>query len=104
MDVVRGPFPDVHPLEIDTVCSLLSENDITDVLEESFSVTEDRFGQHVIVDLKPGGSNLPVTEANKEEYVELVVAHRIAGRISEQFRAFMDGLGDALPLDLLRVF
>ncbi|KAH9954579.1 hypothetical protein BC827DRAFT_1379414 [Russula dissimulans] len=80
------------------------DNDITDVLEESFCVTEDRFGEHVVVDLKPGGANLPVTETNKEEYVELVVTHRIAGRISEQFRAFRDGLGDVLPLDLLRVF
>ncbi|KAF8469823.1 HECT-domain-containing protein [Russula ochroleuca] len=80
------------------------DNDITDVLEESFSVTEDRFGEHVIVELKAGGADLPVTEANKEEYVDLVVSHRIAGRISEQFRAFMEGLGDVLPLDLLRVF
>ncbi|KAI9508971.1 hypothetical protein F5148DRAFT_822211 [Russula earlei] len=80
------------------------DHDITDVLEESFSVTEDRFGELVTVDLKPGGANLPVTETNKEEYVELVVSHRIAGRISEQFRAFLEGLGDVLPLDLLRVF
>jgi E3 ubiquitin-protein ligase NEDD4 len=80
------------------------DNDITDVLEESFSVTEDRFGQHVIVDLKPGGADLPVTEVNKEEYVELVVSHRIAGRIAEQFRALLEGLGDVLPMDLVRVF
>jgi len=56
------------------------------------------------VELKPGGADSPVTEVNKSEYVELVVAHRIAGRISDQFRALMDGLGDVLSLDLLRVF
>ena len=87
-----------------TELSIFRDNDITDVLEESFSVTEDRFGEHVIVELKAGGADIPVTEANKEEYVDLVVSHRIAGRISEQFRAFMEGLGDVLPLDLLRVF
>ncbi|KAH8977835.1 HECT-domain-containing protein [Lactarius akahatsu] len=80
------------------------ENPITGVLEETFSVTEDRFGEHVIVELRPGGAAQDVTEANKEEYVDLVVAHRIAGRIAGQFRAFMEGLGDVLPLDLLRVF
>ncbi|KAH8990413.1 hypothetical protein EDB86DRAFT_3191456 [Lactarius hatsudake] len=80
------------------------ENPITGVLEETFSVTEDRFGEHVIVELRPGGAAQDVTEANKEEYVDLVVAHRIAGRIAAQFRAFMEGLGDVLPLDLLRVF
>ncbi|KAH9989537.1 hypothetical protein BJV77DRAFT_1016981 [Russula vinacea] len=59
-------------------------------------ITDDRFGEHVIVELKAGGADIP--------YVDLVVSHRIAGRISEQFRAFMEGLGDVLPLDLLRVF
>ena len=89
---------------ITELLSFFRENDITDVLEETFSVTEDRFGEHVIVDLRPGGSSQDVTESNKDAYVDLVVAHRIAGRITEQFRAFMEGLGDVLPLDLLRVF
>ncbi|KAN0132216.1 hypothetical protein V8E53_009982 [Lactarius tabidus] len=87
-----------------TLTPLFRENDITDVLEETFSVIEDRFGEHVVVDLRPGGSSQDVTESNKDAYVDLVVAHRIAGRITEQFRAFMEGLGDVLPLDLLRVF
>jgi E3 ubiquitin-protein ligase NEDD4 len=82
----------------------LRENDITDVLEETFFVTEDRFGEHGVVDLRPGGSSQDVTESNKDAYVDLVVAHRIAGRITEQFRAFVEGLGNVLPLDLLRVF
>ena len=64
------------------------ENDITDILEETI-VTEDRFGEHSSQD-----------ESNKDAYVDLVVSHRIAGRITEQFRAFMEGLGDVLPLDL----
>jgi len=80
------------------------DNEIADVLEETFSVTEDRFGELVNVELKPGGADIPVTDANKEEYVEHIVSHRIAGRIAEQFRAFLEGLGDVLPLDLLRVF
>ncbi|KAN0132131.1 hypothetical protein V8E53_010050 [Lactarius tabidus] len=80
------------------------ENEITGTLEETFSVTEDRFGEHVVIDLRPGGSSQDVTESNKEEYVALVVAHRIAGRIAKQFRAFMEGLSDVLPLDLLRAF
>jgi E3 ubiquitin-protein ligase NEDD4 len=79
------------------------ENDITNVLE-TFSLVEDRFGEHVIVDLRPGGASQDVTESNKEQCVDLVVAHRIAGRVTAQFRAFMEGLGDVLPLDLLRVF
>ncbi|KAN0132129.1 hypothetical protein V8E53_010048 [Lactarius tabidus] len=78
------------------------ENDIKDVLEETFSPTEDRFGQHVVVDLRPGGSSQGVIESNKGEYVDLIVEHRITGCITEQFREFMEELGDVLPLDLLR--
>ncbi len=74
------------------------------MLYETFSVTEDHFSEHVTVIVRPGGATQDVTEANKEEYVGLVVAHRIAGRIPELFRAFMEGPRDVLPLDLLRVF
>ena len=74
------------------------------MLEETFSVTEDRFGEYVVVELRPGGESQDVTELNKDEYVDLVVVHRIAGGIKEQFQAFMQGLNDVLPLDLLRVF
>jgi E3 ubiquitin-protein ligase NEDD4 len=75
-----------------------------DVLEETFSVVEDRFGEHVIVELRPGGASQDMTETNKEQYIDLIVAHRITGRITAQFRAFMEGLGNVLPLDLLHVF
>jgi E3 ubiquitin-protein ligase NEDD4 len=75
-----------------------------DVLDETFSVTEDCFSEHVVVELRPGGANLPVMEVNREDYVGFVVAHRIVGCISEQFCAFMDGLGDVLLLELMHIF
>jgi E3 ubiquitin-protein ligase NEDD4 len=48
------------------------ENDITDVIDETFTTTEDRFGEMVTIELKPGGENIAVTEDNKKEYVECV--------------------------------
>lgn len=48
------------------------ENDITDVIEETFSVQEERFGELVTIELKPGGADVPVTEENKAEFVEYV--------------------------------
>ncbi|KAG6820709.1 hypothetical protein H0H93_012762 [Arthromyces matolae] len=80
------------------------ENDITDVLDETFSLTEERFGEMVTIELKPGGEQIAVTEQNKKEYVDAVVAHRISGRIKEQFSAFMEGLLELIPSDLLAVF
>ena len=52
---------------------LYRENDITDVIDETFTTTEDRFGELVTIDLKPGGKDIPVTEENKKDYVEYVV-------------------------------
>ena len=46
------------------------ENDITDVIEDTFSITEEHFGEVVTVDLKEGGRDIEVTEDNKKDYVE----------------------------------
>jgi hypothetical protein len=83
---------------------LFRENDITDVLDETFSTSEDRFGEIVNIDLKPGGAEIPVTEANKKEYVNAVVEYRIHRRVQDQFEAFMEGLLDLIPADLINVF
>jgi E3 ubiquitin-protein ligase NEDD4 len=80
------------------------ENDITDVLDETFSQTEDRFGQLVTIELKPGGENIAVTEDNKKEYVDTVVSYRISKRIKPQFDTFMEGLLELVPRDLINVF
>ncbi|KAN0132127.1 hypothetical protein V8E53_010046 [Lactarius tabidus] len=57
----------------------------------NFLRDRDRFGEHVVVDLCPGSSSQDVTEPNKDTYVNLVVAPRIAGRVIEQLRTFMEG-------------
>lgn len=46
------------------------ENDITDVIYSTFSVEDERFGEKVTVELKPGGKDIEVTNENKKEYVE----------------------------------
>jgi len=80
------------------------DNDITDVLDETFTTTEERFGELVTIDLKPGGEDIPVTEDNKKDYVDSVVAYRISRRVKEQFDAFMEGLLELIPRDLVNVF
>jgi E3 ubiquitin-protein ligase NEDD4 len=81
-----------------------SDNDITDILDETFSTTEERFGEHVNIDLAPGGSEITVTEENKAEYVDAVVHYRIFKRVKEQFDAFTTGLFELVPPDLVMVF
>ena len=48
------------------------ENDITDILDQTFSVDDEQFGETRTIDLKPNGRNIPVTNDNKKEYVESV--------------------------------
>lgn len=46
------------------------DNDITGVLENTFSTEDEIFGETVTVDLKPNGRNIEVTNDNKKEYIE----------------------------------
>ncbi|KAK9455898.1 hypothetical protein V1511DRAFT_487821 [Dipodascopsis uninucleata] len=80
------------------------ENDITDILELTFSTEDDRFGELVTVDLKPEGRNIPVTNENKREYIELITEWRISKRVEEQFKAFMSGFNELIPQELINVF
>jgi len=80
------------------------DNDITDVIEETFSLQEERFGELVTIELKPGGVDIPVTEENKQEFVELMVEYRTTKRVQEQYTAFMEGFNELVPQDLINVF
>ncbi|KAF6046889.1 HECT-domain (ubiquitin-transferase) family protein [Candida parapsilosis] len=80
------------------------DNDITDILDLTFSTEEEIFGERVEVDLKPDGKNIEVTEENKHEYVELITEWRISKRVEEQFKAFIDGFNELIPQELVNVF
>jgi E3 ubiquitin-protein ligase NEDD4 len=97
-------FSEYVLLSLITVKRFYSENDITDVLYETFTTTEERFGEMVTIDLKPGGESIPVTEQNKKEYVDSVVDYRISQRVKQQFDSFMEGLLELIPRDLINVF
>jgi len=79
-------------------------NDVTDVIDETFTTSEDTFGELVTVELKPGGANIEVNNDNKKEYVELMTEWRISKRVDEQFKAFMGGFTELIPQDLINVF
>src|SRR5712691_6680775 len=85
-------------------CDHCRENDITDVIDETFTTMEERFGEMVTIDLKPGGADVPVTQETKKEYVDLVVEYRISKRVKDQFDAFMSGFSELIPQDLVNVF
>lgn len=82
----------------------ICDNDITDVLELTFTAEDERFGEIVEIPLKEGGSEIEVTEENKHEYVELICEWKISKRVEEQFKAFIDGFNELIPQELVNVF
>ena len=93
--ILRKPLSvkDMETLDLDYYKSLvwMLENDITDIITETFSVETEAFGQTEIIDLKANGRNIPVTEQNKQEYVRLVVEYRLTGSVQEQLEHFLSG-------------
>lgn len=80
------------------------ENDITDIIDLTFSVETDDFGTNKIIDLKPNGRDIPVTEANKHEYVSLITEHKLVLAIKDQVNAFLQGFHDIIPPQLIQIF
>lgn len=56
-------------VELYNSISYIMDND-PEPLCLDFSVNKTVFGELIIVDLKPGGRDIPVTEKNKKEYIE----------------------------------
>jgi E3 ubiquitin-protein ligase HUWE1 len=97
---------DMETLDLEYYKSLLwmLENDITDIITETFSVDVEAFGETQTVDLVEDGRNIPVTEENKQEYVRLVTEHRLTAAVSEQLENFLKGFHDIVPAELVSIF
>jgi len=80
------------------------EHDITDIVELSFSAESDELGQQKIVDLKPGGRDLKVTNENKHEYIQLMSEHKMTNSVRQQIEHFLKGLHEMVPAELLSLF
>ncbi len=55
-------------------------------------------------ELKPDGTNLVVTEANKREYVQLACQMKMTGSIQAQIKSFLEGFYEVIPKDLISIF
>ena len=98
------------------------ENNISDVIDTTFSVEHDSFGVLKVHELKKNGRNIPVTEQNKKEYVKLyvnygwekrfghflciisVILSRFMQGIEQQFLALQKGFHELIPQNSLKPF
>uniref|UniRef100_A0A3P8T151 E3 ubiquitin-protein ligase n=1 Tax=Amphiprion percula TaxID=161767 RepID=A0A3P8T151_AMPPE len=79
------------------------ENDPTD-LDLRFTIDEELFGQTHQHELKPGGTEIVVTNENKKEYIHHVMQWRFVNRIQKQMTAFKEGFFELIPQDLIKIF
>lgn len=73
-------------------------------LDLNFTLEVTEFGVTESRDLKEGGSGIPVTDENKEEYVKLVCQMKMTSAVQKQLKAFLDGFYDIIPKTLISMF
>ena len=52
----------------------------------------------------PGGQHLYVNEQNKFQYLDALAQHRLVNPVKEQVNAFITGLNELVPDNLLSIF
>ncbi|XP_067052161.1 NEDD4-like E3 ubiquitin-protein ligase WWP1 isoform X1 [Acropora muricata] len=83
----------------------IKDNNIEECgLDMEFTVDMELLGKITSHDLKPNGSEIKVTEENKEEYLSLMTQWRFNRGIEEQTKAFLDGFNEVVPLHWLQFF
>ncbi|RKP15406.1 hypothetical protein BJ684DRAFT_7045 [Piptocephalis cylindrospora] len=85
------------------------EGDTEEDLGLNFTLTEGEGGEEGsgetrMVELSPGGASIPVTRANRLQYVYLMANYRLNRQIDAQSRAFSEGLNQQIPRRWLGIF
>lgn len=79
------------------------ENDV-EGLGVNFSYTIDNFGEKSISELMPDGEKISVTNDNKHDYVNKICFAKMTLEIQRQLEAFLHGVHDLIPSQLLTIF
>jgi ubiquitin-protein ligase E3 A len=64
---------------------------VADVFMRTFEISYEHYGKIIHIPLVANGSEVLVTNANRQEYVELYTKHLVETSIENQFRAFQLG-------------
>ncbi|KAE9321277.1 Ubiquitin-protein ligase [Phytophthora rubi] len=80
------------------------QGDVEGVYQRNFEYSYEVFGEVKTVELKPGGSSIPVTKANRAEYVSLYVDYVLNKSVSRQYAAFHRGFHQVCNREVLSMF
>uniref|UniRef100_A0A8C6V0D0 HECT-type E3 ubiquitin transferase n=1 Tax=Neogobius melanostomus TaxID=47308 RepID=A0A8C6V0D0_9GOBI len=99
LDDMESVDPDLHNSLV-----WILDNDITGVLDHTFCVEHNAYGEIIQHELKPNGKTISVTQDTKKEYVRLYVNWRFLRGIEAQFLALQKGFNEVIPQHLLKAF
>ena len=80
------------------------DNDITDVVYETFTTTTEYFGVVSTIELRPNGGKIEVDQTNKAEYVNALVRWRLFGCMEDQIQSLCQGFYDVIPFESIETF
>jgi len=78
--------------------------DVEDVFCLSFIVSREVFGDIRTDELKPNGADIPVTQKNKQEYIDAYVDFFLNKSVAKHFEAFNQGFHKVCGGHVLRLF
>ncbi|OBZ83104.1 hypothetical protein A0J61_08847 [Choanephora cucurbitarum] len=73
-------------------------------LSLDFTSSHSEYGEPVIMDVIPNGSQIPVTNANRIQYIYSIANYKLNVQIAKQCRAFFRGLSTIIDIKWLRMF
>ncbi|CAH1133303.1 unnamed protein product [Ceutorhynchus assimilis] len=77
--------------------------DVSD-LGLDFTIVNNDLGETRVMELKPDGRNIPVTNDNRLEYIQRLADLKLNAQLKKQCVAFRDGLNSVVPLLWLKLF
>ncbi|KAJ0401628.1 hypothetical protein P43SY_006007 [Pythium insidiosum] len=80
------------------------DGDVEEVFQRNFEYSYEVFGAVKTIELKPGGTTIPVTNANRAEYVELYADYILNTSVSRQYEAFHKGFHLVCNGEVLEMF
>ncbi|RKP35922.1 hypothetical protein BJ085DRAFT_15729, partial [Dimargaris cristalligena] len=79
-------------------------DDLEEVFDRSFAVSYDYIGHTYHHELKPGGAQIPLTRANRVEFVDLYVAFLLHTSVARAFDAFRTGFESVCTGSAIKLF
>lgn len=101
--IVEADLEFVDP-EVASSFKQIREMDDVSVLCLDFTTTLSVFGDNQMVELKPGGRDIEVTNENKDEFLELRLKQLCMDQVASQLYHLLVGFYEVVPMELLSVF